>query len=106
MKKTKTTEVAKVDPDTVWPKRMRVSLYLKVGFTGRRPCVNWLKKCIDEGIYYGERIGTQYFIFVDRNWQAIKLKESPKPVGKMVETGNPQADRLMTEYIQQHATTH
>jgi len=96
--------MSKVDPNSVWPKRMSVSEYRDIGFAGdKKPCVNWIKKQIQEGIYYGEQVGTKWFVFVDQNYQAIRLKKPTPSPGKLVSTGDAVADKLLQDYVEEHA---
>ncbi len=55
-----------------WPKRMKISDFRRVGFSsGSAPGIATLKRWIDRGKIPGEKFGSMYFVWIDKNLDLV-----------------------------------
>lgn len=80
--------------------RMKLTEYQKRSFVGKPPCLNTLKKLINNGDLPGELFGGCYYVFVDSQGNALQI-DQPAPAPRSVSiapTGNELADKLLSQY--------
>lgn len=75
--------------------RMTLSEFLRTAFIGKPPCRNTIKAAIERKEWLGEKIGGNWFIFVDEAGQPVR-PEAPASTT----TGNALADALLIEWSQ------
>ncbi len=89
----------------IWPKRMALSEYRDIGYTGVRiPDIRTLQRRIDRQEMPGEQQGKTYYVWIGPHYELMDPPHIVSQKKQIVEqaqstTGNERADKLLAEWF-------